>query len=407
MKKFSLLFLLCIVFVSCEQTHTYSNITESTLISMTRTYDEAFSYAEQALDLVSGLPTKSGNKRVIENHEVIVSNQTKGNYPDTLMYVFNFSENSGFSAISANKSQFPIVAITENGHFDLKHLTGIPPVDSFFELYIKKLENASIATKAAPPGIITLTNIVYSDSVGPFINVNWGQTGIYGMFCPNLISGCMATAIAQIMSYHKHPTSFISTVIMGEEYTNGEMVSLDWNNINTHINSHSNIQSCTPSHKQIAALMRETGDLVQMDYSSPTSSSAIGSKAEDAFEYFGYAFDNYSFAYTPSIILSLKENGPVFMSGVDSNAGGHAWVADGYVEYVTTIDSYENGELIGSFPKDDRHVLHINWGWDGDCNGYFHFGNYDTGNADTYDGTSYSDYNFQSNLKALTNIKKH
>lgn len=84
-----------------------------------------------------------------------------------------------------------------------------------------------------------------------------------------------------------------------------------------------------------------------------------------ALEYFDYQSDGYSVESILDILSSLNNGRPVYMQGVDdyntdtySDDVGHAWVIDGYVEYVTTIDSYENGQLIGSFPYDDYHVMH-------------------------------------------------
>ena len=150
-----------------------------------------------------------------------------------------------------------------------------------------------------------------------------------------------------------------------------------------------------------------------MNYKPIGSSEAYSINVMHALEYFDYQSDGYSVESILDILSSLNNGRPVYMQGVDdcntdtySDDVGHAWVIDGYVEYVTTIDSYENGQLIGSFPYDDYHVMHINWGWDGVCNGYFYFGEYDTSGADSYDGVHYGAYDFDSENKMYTNIRK-
>jgi hypothetical protein len=46
----------------------------------------------------------------------------------------------------------------------------------------------------------------------------------------------------------------------------------------------------------------------------------------------------------------------------------------------------------------EEHSFHINWGWDGNCNGYFNFGVFDVESANTYDyshtitGRNYNNY---------------
>lgn len=111
--------------------------------------------------------------------------------------------------------------------------------------------------------------------------------------------------------------------------------------------------------------IREIGAQVNMNYKPLRSSEAYSINVMHALEYFDYQSDGYSVESILDILSSLNNGRPVYMQGVDdcntdtySDDVGHAWVIDGYVEYVTTIDSYENGQLIGSFPYDDYHVMH-------------------------------------------------
>lgn len=110
-----------------------------------RSYDEAYAFAEQSLQLLSNSPLKSGEIREIENCEYLLSNTTKSGVTDTLLYIFNFSDSLGFSVISANRSLFPIIAVTEKGRFNIESFTGIPPVDDYFNDFIQN--NAKDAFK--------------------------------------------------------------------------------------------------------------------------------------------------------------------------------------------------------------------------------------------------------------------
>lgn len=409
MKKIALTFMFCTIFLSCERNFVQIPVLESSINSMTRTYDEAYSYAEQSMKLISESATKSGDKRSISECQVILSPATKSSLSDTLMYVFNFSDSSGFSVIAADRREFPIIALTEKGNYSSETLSGVPPVDDYLKLVINNLSKEQIKTKARPDnGIDVLTNVVYSEYKGPFIDVQWGQDSIYGAYCPNGIAGCVAVAIAQIMSYHKYPNSFVASVDMGNDYDEGDVVSLDWNNMLLHTEHHISSQGCTPYHKQISALMREIGEHVSMDYSSPSESGAYGNNVSEAIDYFGYVSDSYSSATTSKLLSSLNNDCPAYMDGIriDSNnkRHGHAWVVDGFVRCLITIDTYDNGVLVSSVIDESRHVMHINWGWDGDCNGYFYFGNYDTSNGETYDGTHYMSRNYTDDMKLYTNI---
>ena len=53
----------------------------------------------------------------------------------------------------------------------------------------------------------------------------------------------------------------------------------------------------------------------------------------------------------------------------------------------------------------ESHSLHINWGWNGNCNGYFTFGTYNTADSESYDtGTNTANYNFIYPIRMLSDI---
>lgn len=85
-----------------------------------------------------------------------------------------------------------------------------------------------------------------------------------------------------------------------------------------------------------------------------------------------------------NITLSLDNNIPVYMSGVDQYSNkGHAWVCDGY-SYVADYTRYSlfvipmDDEITWLKEIESREIyrgstclFHMNWGWDGDHDGYF------------------------------------
>lgn len=69
---------------------------------------------------------------------------------------------------------------------------------------------------------------------------------------------------------------------------------------------------------------------------------------------------------------------------IDNNYHGHAWVLDEYKDYMYYYCKSELAEA-GSYTPiitqqtlvSEEHVFHVNWGWNGDCNGYFSLGVFD------------------------------
>ena len=124
----------------------------------------------------------------------------------------------------------------------------------------------SIGGEPITPGFIEETRFVHEDYPVK-VNVKWGQRYPEGYFCPNKISGCVQTAMAQIMSYLKLPTSISLTYPERDM----DLQVLDWDAITLHkqsingfiINEESNhLASCEASlesHMALARLCRELG----------------------------------------------------------------------------------------------------------------------------------------------------
>lgn len=408
--------LLC--FLSCErmgQDVSKSKIDDAPEVSFGRyrNYEQAKAIAEQSINLVEETATKSGIRRKIESVQCITEvNITKGNTAseDTLMYVFNFAGNEGFSLIAAEKTKRPVLAVTEAGHYDIETGTGIEAVDS----YIDGLRESLRGPGPGDPIVIFSYNeyFMVADSCVNIMPTKWGQQDIYGQYCPNGISGCVATALGQILAFKHIPSSFETTVQMGNDYAIGDIIQPNWNVISQHIQTHSDTQSCNPVHNQIGALLREIGDLVNMTY-NPNSSGATITGVQSFLNTWSLPYSPVATANPTTITTSISSGYPVFMCGTGFPAGGHAWVADGYKIYQSGWITYE---LLDTIPEaiyvpvsttytEDTKLLHLNWGWNGNCNGYFDFDCYDTSAAATYDGTNNTaNYNFNSNVLMICNI---
>lgn len=239
------------------------------------------------------------------------------------------------------------------------------------------------------------------ESIAPMITTKWRQGSTsgnaYNYQCPTIsnlycLTGCVATAMAQLMKYHEWPKTTCQTIPSYEstkEYskkTVGTLPSLpgvvfDWANMK---NTYSNESSTDASAKAVAQLMRYCGQSVEMQY-SPSASSASTSDMSGALKrYFDYdegTRTEYRAGYTieqwnEMVYQELAEKRPVVLSG-SSSGGGHAFICDGY-----DADDY----------------FHINWGWGGSSDGCFllsvlnPYDNSGSGASSTRDGYSASNY---------------
>ena len=200
---------------------------------------------------------------------------------------------------------------------------------------------------------------VYDDCV---LTTHWSQGLPYKLSTPICSStgqhkptGCVATAMAQVMNYWEHPNNY------------------DWDIL---IDSFPPTSTTTGAW-EVAGLMSDIGDAVNMNYGCDAS-SATSNAAKNAFkDDFGYSssvtFDSY---HIDDIMNNLRWGYPVLLGGYSTRinvAGiyiylnGHEWVADGLQE---EYDNYEVDCLIGCCNHDISYIgknpiyyLHMNWGW--------------------------------------------
>jgi len=93
-----------------------------TVLLPTRSYEEALSLARKSIALVDRGQTRSATARSIrsERGQCVTTPSTRsGAGSDTLMYVFNFENNDGFSVIAANRAVDPVLAVAEKGNYTL------------------------------------------------------------------------------------------------------------------------------------------------------------------------------------------------------------------------------------------------------------------------------------------------
>lgn len=228
----------------------------------------------------------------------------------------------------------------------------------------------------------------------------WGQESPYNLNCPKIggntgYTGCVATAMAQIMYYYKYPVSGSGnnctyTVVDSrgrtKSYTQSFANPYDWANMKDIYTSRST------NGQAVATLMFDAGCAVHMQYASDGSGAYTNDAATAFVKNFGY--DSLSVNYLTRLYYSDEEwmriidneisNGrPILYSGVDATSGGHAFVFDGI-----------NG----------NGYVHINWGWDGAANGFYDIADLKP-NADIL--SSSTDYHFNLDQVMVIGLKNH
>lgn len=240
-----------------------------------------------------------------------------------------------------------------------------------------------LSTKSAKTRAKDVADVKFA-TVGPLLSTQWGQSSPYNDMAPGLAScdhcltGCVATAWAQILKYWEWPVSssgsvsyYWSNAAQNVSYTFN--TTYDWANMPNTVTAY----STTAQKDAVAQLMYDCGMAAQMNYGCSTSGSSMyANQALD--QYFGYkstmVYNNRS-SYTASQWFDLFKTEldaatPRVMAysifGVDG--GGHEVVVDGYQTGVT-----------------DK--VHINYGWDGYSDAYYDVTQNWTAGGYTWDGS--------------------
>ena len=328
-------------------------------------------------------------------------------------YAFNDSQ-GGYVLLSADDCLPAVLGTSDTGTFDYQRM---PEQKKWFlSIYDKAVENYSRmgvkqqTIKAAP-----IAPLLVNSWLG---DIQWGQDRPYCNYCPTYKgdvapTGCMITAMAQVMAYHKWPVHGYGAAVdtfrlkIRKDSIAGTLTTLtvdlskttyDWNNmLPKYINT---TDTSTQNYNQqqadaVATLMYHCGVAAKAQFgvgNSEGTEAAMEDAAKALTDHFGYSRAVellYHYAFTnedwDNIVYNEIWNGrPVIFAGTRyvSEDGGHAIIADGF--------------------KDG--LFHINWGWDGNSNEFY----YVTGtglNADYWTEPENTANNFGYNLEAMIGIE--
>ncbi len=147
-------------------------------------------------------------------------------------YIFAFTNNApGYVVVSADTRLPEVLAYSASDYF---RTDGMPEaVRAFFQSFVEKMKNTpeSFVAKRRARGKL-FANAATSTSVEPLLgNIAFDQTAPYNNACPvsggyRCATGCVATAMAQLMKYHQHPDKMKGSYI---SYTTPSGIAVTWN----------------------------------------------------------------------------------------------------------------------------------------------------------------------------------
>ncbi|MFH1936213.1 MAG: C10 family peptidase, partial [Bacteroidota bacterium] len=289
----------------------------------------------------------------------------------TTCYTF-FFQAGGFVLVSADDAATPILGFSKERTYS-PSTTMSPATAAWLEGYSRQIEQLVQAgasnreTSKRWESIRNLRSPVVAHEIGPFLSTSWGQGCIYNEQCPvdeagpcdHALTGCVATAMAQVLKYHNFPPEGTgSHEYLHEKYG---MISADfgntvyrWDSMPDHLD--------TLLSNAVATLMFHAGVSVNMHYGASSSGAYLYDVIEALVNFFNYHPDaNYQYKDACSeaewkslLCADLEQHLPVIYGGFMPSAGGHAFVCDGFIS--------------------EDSLFHSNWGWNGSYNGWYAIG---------------------------------
>lgn len=282
---------------------------------------------------------------------------TRASHGTPPYYIYNDRHGRGFVVVAGDDDMGQVLGYSHTGTLDtlraseeLKFLLSAYR-DAFHQLHRQHGTRATVTT--TPPN---------RKEVAPLLTTAWNQDDPYSRLTGYNYTGCVATAVAQIMYYHRWPErgeGSYSYVVRSDNRT----MSVDfsesvykWDKMLPKYNTLMALDNAEACYA-VALLMRDVGVSVNMQY-TPTSSGAQTFMAAKALKtYFNYSTsmlnksDEGAAAFTQILRKEIENGFPVYISGsVKSGGSGHAWVVDGV---------------------DKDNLFHMNFGWGGGGDGYF------------------------------------
>ena len=324
-------------------------------------------------------------------------------------YLFNDARGNGFVLVAGDDAMGQILAYSDEQPLDtLQDNPGVQYLMAAYREYFSAIQHKEIPSSTPSAGLGYFSakargkNKNSSKSVVKpvyrMLESLWGQQSPYNLLMPEFAqgkddlikapTGCVATALAQLMYYHKWPeqgngtksyTTRTKNLTLAADFSSSHY---DWKAMSPRYKATDNTSA---GAKAVALLMRDAGYACEMDY-TPRSSGALDAKAAQALEQnFGYdaVLLRQKKMGKDDFIQTLREeisNGyPLYLAGSEQGEpAGHAWVVDGY---------------------DANGLFHMNFGWNGLANGYYSlYAIAPTATGDEFGGKR---YNFSYDLEAI------
>ena len=295
--------------------------------------------------------------------------KTFGDAQNPTLYIFN-AEN-GFVVVAGDKNVPPVLSFSDQQRYNDSDV--VPPFEMWINHYANQIEQIRREQISQPQYVDYWNSILANapafrsgDEVEPLMLSQWDQGEYYNYYCPRdlagqngrVVTGCVATAMGQLLYYFRFPETGIGSYSYTDEHYGVQ--SADYGNTTYDYNAMCDKPTCI--NTEISKLIYHCGVGVDMHYGPDGSGMTNHSAARVLRTYFKfspeteYLFRDSTDLNWDSVIVShLSRKIPMYYAGWSvPDINGHGFICDGY----KTVDS--------------NYFFHFNFGWSGYMDNYYY-----------------------------------
>lgn len=426
-KLFLTLAAVAVAVTSCQKDVVYNEVQtenfkiEEQLSPYAVSEEEALIRLDAFMSVIDKGETRSKHRN-IRNIQAIkynnISAETRSNEDDVdnLLYIVEFEDGQGSAVLGADRRVDEVFAVLESGTIsadDFESVAAGCESDNLEPFLAKLIMNEAVAqvnesnqraiifppTPTIPSDSLELSIDVYEyidvkniyDYIEPMIQTKWKQTAPFNNKFPMTsdnhyteykpYAGCSVIATAQLLVYHRLSNS---VTINGNTYYYDDLSQFTYENFD-------NVKNNEYLLDQLGNFIYDIAEMMNAKY-YPTGTKADIYDAIPVLRNVGFS-NLSSFKDNEAKIKEMIDGGkPVWIQGFDDmgtsteyDDKGHAWLLDGRLCYNTTTYKVtkRNGLVVDReavYYSQIRDYVHCNFGWFGDCDGYYNYNIYDVCN---------------------------
>lgn len=289
-------------------------------------------------------------------------------------YVFNRPGGDGWVIVAGDNGASPtILAYSDKGSFDYnKSPNATKTILTGYTKSIQDLRQSGIS-ESIPSKAPKRAAII----VAPLLKTSWNQNTPYNNQCPTADegegrcpTGCVATAIAQIMNYWQWPKQGYGkhTNTDNNETRDFSQSTYDWDNMLDSYSDYTEVQA-----NAVAQLMADVGCAMNMMYRSSESGTWAIDAAQALLRNFSYSGELHMHHMMDK--KGIKVNNLTAEQGSEIDEDDEALIRSELASkrpiYMGVSSRYKEKHAVVCDGYDADDYFHINFGWGSDADGFY------------------------------------